>query len=163
VFGDVHGNLPALKAVYSSIESSPVEQVICLGDLAFKGPQPGECVSFVRRMSIPVVSGNTDDELCSVYKQGSSNELPARPSAASIPCYRWHSDRMTADDMEYLAALPGCHVQTQDGGALRFSHCPPPETGQDLVAVIYGHTHVPIVMQGRPHDCGKPWHRGLFP
>jgi len=89
VFSDVHGNLPALKAVVSSIESSGVDQVICLGDLAFKGPEPGDCVSLIRRMSILVVSGNTDDELCSMSEGGSPHGHPDGPPPASIPYYRW--------------------------------------------------------------------------
>ncbi len=147
VFGDVHGNLPALKAVIKSIESSGVEQVICLGDLAFKGPEPGDCVSLIRAMSIPVVSGNTDRELCSASYGNSPRAHQGSPPPASIPYYRWHTDRMTPEDIEYLSGLPRYQSQTEDGSLMRFSHCLPADMQQGTAVLLYGHTHVPLVEQ----------------
>jgi Icc-related predicted phosphoesterase len=53
VLSDIHGNLTALEAVLNDIANESVDQIICLGDLAYKGPEPTECVSKVRSLGIP--------------------------------------------------------------------------------------------------------------
>jgi 3',5'-cyclic AMP phosphodiesterase CpdA len=53
VFSDVHGNRPALNAVLRDIKRQGADAVVCLGDLAYKGPQPGECVELVRSLGMP--------------------------------------------------------------------------------------------------------------
>jgi len=60
LISDIHGNLPALEAVLSSIEAHPTDQIICLGDVAVFGPQPVEVIQRLQELNIPMVMGNTD-------------------------------------------------------------------------------------------------------
>ena len=39
IFGDVLGNLAALQAVLADGQQQQIERWVCLGDVAFKGPQ----------------------------------------------------------------------------------------------------------------------------
>ncbi|MDB4896706.1 MAG: hypothetical protein JWN15_2968 [Firmicutes bacterium] len=94
VFSDVHGNLPALTSVLRDIGQRGVAAVVCLGDLAYKGPLPGECVQLLRSLGIPCVYGNTDVALLSVT--AGARALPASRAvrAAEVPYLKWHVDRL---------------------------------------------------------------------
>ncbi|TMK69340.1 MAG: metallophosphoesterase, partial [Actinobacteria bacterium] len=45
---DVHGNLPAFKAVLEDIRKEEADEIWCLGDLVGYGAQPEECVELAR-------------------------------------------------------------------------------------------------------------------
>ena len=49
LISDVHGNLPALRAVLEAVEEAGVEAVWCLGDVVGYGAQPNECVALRAR------------------------------------------------------------------------------------------------------------------
>lgn len=63
LISDIHGNLTALEAALADIKRRGAERIICLGDVALEGPQPGEVIRRLRDLAIPVVMGNTDDWL----------------------------------------------------------------------------------------------------
>ncbi len=50
VFGDVHGNLPALEAVLAAGQARGVEAYLFVGDLVGYGPQPIECIERLMAM-----------------------------------------------------------------------------------------------------------------
>ncbi|MFC4639435.1 metallophosphoesterase family protein [Deinococcus hohokamensis] len=60
IFGDIHGNLPALTAALSDLRAQAPDALVCLGDVAMDGPWPGECVDRVAALGCPVVRGNAD-------------------------------------------------------------------------------------------------------
>ncbi len=57
VISDVHGNIVALEAVLKDIARRGADVTVSLGDLAFKGPAPSECVGLVRGLGMPSVQG----------------------------------------------------------------------------------------------------------
>ena len=60
LISDIHGNLPALKAVLAELKAEGINQVVCLGDVALFGPQPAQVLGLLRELECPVVMGNTD-------------------------------------------------------------------------------------------------------
>ncbi|MCE4611545.1 MAG: metallophosphatase family protein [Desulfurococcales archaeon] len=58
VISDVHGNLPALKAVLEAVRRW--DDVIVLGDLVDYGPNPGEVIDELRSIGAKIVRGNHD-------------------------------------------------------------------------------------------------------
>src|SRR3954453_16360413 len=60
VLSDVHGNLPALKAVLAEVESTGVDQIWNLGDLVGYGAQPDECVALAKEACDLCLIGNHD-------------------------------------------------------------------------------------------------------
>jgi putative phosphoesterase len=159
VFSDVHGNLPALNSVLRDIEQQGVAAVVCLGDLAYKGPLPGECVQLVRSLGIPCVYGNTDLALLSVTHVNARPSLPeSRPvHPAEVPYLQWHVGHLSEADMAYLAALPFAHEIAADGIRVQFVHASPqdcntaitPSQVEGLAAdwLVVGHTHQPCVVK----------------
>lgn len=56
---DIHGNLPALEAVFADIAAlGNVDKVICLGDVVGYGPKPVECLEMVAERCKLILMGN---------------------------------------------------------------------------------------------------------
>jgi putative phosphoesterase len=102
VMSDIHGNLFALDAALAAIDRAEVDQVICLGDLAVLGPEPGEVINRLRERDIPCVCGNTD-----TWVTG-DHPLVATPpeSAQSIELAAWTASRLSPAEIDYLRSLP---------------------------------------------------------
>lgn len=66
IISDIHSNYQALKAVekdalyIAQSEEADELRFICLGDVVDYGPQPNECMAWVRRKASLVVRGNHD-------------------------------------------------------------------------------------------------------
>lgn len=65
IISDVHGNLPALKAVLEKIDALGCETVISLGDVVGYYAQPGECIDLLRDRGIVNILGNHDHYIVS--------------------------------------------------------------------------------------------------
>lgn len=65
VLSDIHGNLPALRAVLADIDHWRPDRVIVNGDLVNRGPSNPECLEMihdrVQRQAWQVVSGNHEE------------------------------------------------------------------------------------------------------
>lgn len=48
IISDIHGNLPALDAVFKDISDRGIKTIYCLGDLTGKGPSSAEVVDKIR-------------------------------------------------------------------------------------------------------------------
>jgi putative phosphoesterase len=130
VIGDVHGNRVALEAVLDALARERPDRVVCLGDLAFRGPEPGRVVARLRALGIPCVQGNTDLMLLAARSPEDAARVPPAcwPPAASLPWVRWHLERLGADDLAYLAGLPLAHREDVGGQRLLFVHATPQDT-----------------------------------
>jgi diadenosine tetraphosphatase ApaH/serine/threonine PP2A family protein phosphatase len=60
VISDIHSNLPALEAVFASIDAAGVEEIWCLGDVVGYGAQPDACTDLVRERCAICLVGNHD-------------------------------------------------------------------------------------------------------
>lgn len=155
VISDIHGNLPALEAVLADIEREGADSMVCLGDLAFKGPMPSECVSRIRALGIPCVHGNTDLMLLTQTDLEPTRPLPpagAQVAAAQVPYLRWHLDRMSREDLQFLASLPFEHRIEVGGLRVHFVHATP----QDCVAAIRPFDE-PAALAERVRDLEADW------
>jgi predicted phosphodiesterase len=52
IFGDIHGNLPALEAVFEDMDARGLSERYCLGDLVGYGTFPNEVVDMIRDSKI---------------------------------------------------------------------------------------------------------------
>lgn len=167
ILSDVHGNLTALEAVLSDLHSQRPDQMICLGDLAFKGPQSGECVARIRELGIPCIIGNTDLFLLEVagLRAAASLSQGVKVPEAMLPSVRWHVDRMTREDLTYLASLSFSHRLTAGGQSVLFVHASPRDVvsgirptmsaeeirpllkGEQADWIICGHVHEPYAFR----------------
>ena len=171
VIGDVHGNLPALEAVLDAVRQDDADVTVCLGDLAWKGTFPSECVARIRDLGCRCVCGNGDLYLIAAAGLPVPYAMPefsAESWRLAGPYLRWHTERLGSQDLDYLAALPfEVRLADERGRQLLFVHGTPQDcfagitagmpadaldqtvtpTGADWLVV--GHTHIPLVMSWR--------------
>lgn len=64
LISDIHGNMPALEAVFRDISSlGGVERILCLGDVVGYGPKPVECLELVAERCKLILMGNHEHAL----------------------------------------------------------------------------------------------------
>ncbi len=68
---DIHGNMPAVRALEKEIEKIRPDDIWFLGDAVGKGPGNDQAVDWVRTHCTHFVKGNWDDGICQTYKEGS--------------------------------------------------------------------------------------------
>ncbi|MBP2018773.1 putative phosphodiesterase [Symbiobacterium terraclitae] len=153
IISDVHGNLAALEAVLAEIAAESPDEVVCLGDLAFKGPQPAECVARIRETGIPCIHGNTDLALLMAAGRTPASPLPAGfqlPDPVP-PGLAWPVARLSSADLGYLAGLPFDHRVEADGVTVRFVHASPQDAFTGIVPTMAPDKIRPL-LQGEQAD-----------
>ena len=115
IFGDIHGNLPALTAVLADMDSRQLTNRYCLGDLVGYGTFPNEVIDLIRGNGIPTIMGNYDqgvgndsDDCGCAYTNPVSKALGERSIA-------WTNAHVTSDRKAYLRDL-GSQIPLQLGG-----------------------------------------------
>jgi predicted phosphodiesterase len=155
LIGDVHQEDGLLDRALDYLEANRVDAILCVGDIADGRGDLGRCRTLLVSHAVRTVRGNHDGWLL----DGSMRDLPEamRPS------------RLTREDRKYLESLPPtsllqtvagplllCHgagdddmkgVLPYDSEASLLQHRPLATALQEpgLVAVVAGHTHVPML------------------
>lgn len=96
LIADIHGNKLALDAVLEQLDYWQIDQILCLGDVATLGPDPGGVVRTLRERQIPAVMGNTDAWLFN----------PDRNDLYFSDLTYWTLDQLSEEDLDYLRYLP---------------------------------------------------------
>jgi len=163
VISCVHGNLPALEAVYADIRSQGIGQIICLGDLVGYGPWPGEVVDFVRREAIPTIQGCWDEGIGQGKGDCGCHFVSEADQAAGKWSYEWTQRSLDEAQKQYLGSLPPSLTALAGGARLVAVHGSPRSAHEYLTqqthelvlleragaaqadVLLFGHTHVPYV------------------
>jgi len=98
ILSDVHGNLPAFRAVVADVRDAAVDAIWCLGDLVGYGASPDECVALALTECDIVLGGNHD--LAVVGRVELSDFSPAAATAA-----RWTREHASAETLAVLETL----------------------------------------------------------
>ncbi|MFH1821308.1 MAG: metallophosphoesterase family protein [Methanobacteriota archaeon] len=150
---DIHSNLAAFKAVLKDMPK--VDKIICVGDLVGYAAEPNEVVKLARSKGIKSVMGNHDHAAVTKDVRGFND----RAAAAAI----WTSNKLSAENKNYLASLP-THLKLKLGGQeLYFVHGSPRDPlneyifpdfsnrdmakvtkGVEADIIVLGHTHIPM-------------------
>jgi len=99
---DIHGNLPALKAVLADVETERVDLIVMGGDVV-PGPILLETIATLQALTIPVrrVRGNGDREVVAMFDTGvPSNEVPDGPPRVLL---EWVVSQLSGAERDYLA------------------------------------------------------------
>jgi predicted phosphodiesterase len=181
IFGDIHGNLPALEAVLADMKTRDLAPDYCLGDLVGYGTFPNEVIQTIMDRNIPTLMGNYDlgvgnnsDDCGCAYTSKEAEALGKRSIA-------WTNEHTAADNKLYLRQLTDQIPLQLDGLRIRLVHGSPRKINEylyeerpdatmerllDLAAadvLVCGHTHIPyhrILPSGRhvvnAGSVGKP-------
>ena len=182
IFGDIHGNVAALRAVFEDMDERDVgDERYCLGDLVGYGTFPNEVVEFVRPRDIPTIEGNYDrgvgensDDCGCAYQTETEQERGDRSIA-------WTNEEITDENRAYLRTLdPQIGLELGDLRVVLVHGSPrrvneylyenrPDESFERLLdsvdadVLVCGHTHLPyhkVLPSGRhvvnAGSVGKP-------
>lgn len=152
VLSDIHGNLLALDAVMTDIESHSPDEIWCGGDVGWGGPWGSECIARVRDAGWSTVRGNTD-----VWITGDPQTLQSESERRELAEMAAQHD-ISTEDSEWLLSLPLGHAGP--GGILLVHGTPDspfdapafdapagdfaPFEGQASI-IVYGHVHQAFV------------------
>lgn len=98
IISDIHGNLLALDAVLADLDAEGLDQIVCLGDVAAFGPQPGEVLARLRTVGCPVVMGNTDEWLLDPHPHELRDEDSQRVTEVEL----WSAQQLSPADLEQV-------------------------------------------------------------
>jgi putative phosphoesterase len=181
IFGDIHGNLPALEAVLADIDAQDLSPLYCLGDLVGYGTFPNEVIEIIQKRNIPTLMGNYDqgvgnssDDCGCAYTSKVAEELGKRSIA-------WSNQHTTEENKLYLRQLEGQFPLELDGLRVQLVHGSPRKINEYLFenrpdaslerlldmtqadVLVCGHTHISyhrILPSGRhvvnAGSVGKP-------
>ena len=158
---DIHGNLPALEAVYREIRQAGVDQIVVGGDVV-PGPMPRETIDYLRAVEIPMqfILGNGDREVLARMR-GEETEWYRTVQEQWREPVRWNAEQLCAGDEKWIAEWPATlRVGIPDFGDVLFCHATPRNDveiftrltaeerllpafkGVDAGVVVCGHTHM---------------------
>jgi putative phosphoesterase len=160
VVSDIHGNLPALKAVVRDFGSRGVDAVINLGD-SLSGPLlPLETARFLMAQSWVHLAGNHERQMLTgkpgvwnasdEFAHGELTERELAWMASQKPCQPYGADVLLChatprSDTEYF-------LETVEGGRARAATQNEVEARlgkTDAELILCGHTHVPRAVHTR--------------
>jgi putative phosphoesterase len=161
VFGDIHGNLPALEAVLSDLDARGLRNRYCLGDLVGYGTSPNEIIAIIRNLVIPTIYGNYDEGVGNNSKDcgcAYRSEIARELGNLSIA---WTNKNTSEENKAYLRSLPFSIPVVVGGVRFLLVHGSPRKVNEYLFAdrperslerlfnegnydvLVCGHTHLP--------------------
>jgi predicted phosphodiesterase len=177
VLADVHGNVPALRAVLADVERAGAELVVFCGDLTW-GPQPELTIELVTALGerAVFVRGNADRAVVELARHGRAHQLARDP---------WMIEQHAPASVEFLAGFPFSAVVAVTGlGAVRCCHGSPRSDTElvthrtpvermariaatiDEKVLVSGHTHLQFdrrvagIRSVNAGSVGLPFHTG---
>ncbi len=159
VLSDIHGNLPALEAVFEDLKTRTPDGLIVAGDFV-GGPNPDQTIDLLRSLNPNwMILGNSDINILR-YIDGQVPETYR--TAKQFALLRWGSIHISSESLDFLRDLPQQQIITLDGTApIRVVHGSldnpfngyDPETELEKfdfdfrnlseMVLVCGHTHCP--------------------
>jgi predicted phosphodiesterase len=106
VIGDLHANLPALRAALDDIVSIGADAVYCVGDVVGRGPHPNEVIDELRGLEIPTIQGNWDEAVGMDREQAGALWGTPEAEAAGLASLAWTASVVRDDNKAWLRQLP---------------------------------------------------------
>ena len=146
VISDIHGNLHALEAVLSEIDTLGADELWCLGDLVGYGARPNECCRTVASRADVCLAGNHDLGVLGAIDLG---EFSGEAGTAAL----WTRGVLDDEPRTFLASLPS----SGRAGGLELFHASPRDPVWEYVLTeevardSLDRTHAPLVLVGHSH------------
>jgi putative phosphoesterase len=158
VLADVHGNLPALRAVLAQVDRDPVDAIVVAGDVC-GGPLARATLELLDSRAEPVhwIAGNSERETVAVFDGG---EIPDDPPGRAAA---WSSGQLDGSWRDRLASWPialaldgvcFCHGSPRRDDEILTRGTPDASLTEVLGAVaegvvVGGHTHQQLIRRVR--------------
>jgi len=152
LISDIHGNLFALEAVLTELAGERLDDLVCLGDVAALGPEPGGVLARLRALQCPVVMGNTD-----AWLLGSPPMVANEIDQVLTP---WCVAQLSEADLAYIHAFPSTIARPLDAGRTLLCFHGSPRSYDDVIVAttpddaldaMLAETHAAILAGGHTH------------
>jgi len=111
LISDVHGNLPALKAVLARLDQAGVDHILCAGDLT-GGPSVDQTTALLHQQQAVMIRGNSDTALLRHVHGHAPGECYTARQYALI---RWNAVHTSRETLAFLETLPEERIFELDG------------------------------------------------
>lgn len=125
VLGDIHANLPALRAVLDDTHQIGCDAIWSVGDVVGRGPHPNEVVSELEREAILTVQGNWDEAIAMERESPGCSWPDAAAEHAGQASFQWTLQAMSEDRRAWLRKLPATHRLAIEGRSALIFHGTP--------------------------------------
>lgn len=158
LISDIHGNLPALKAVLRHAEGQGAANLILnLGDSVGYGPQPDQVVHWIRDSRFISILGNYDQKVLSKKHRESGWSSVKPPDKQKM--FAWTYDSLSKKSRRYLKSLPQSRSLTIEDVRIVMSHTHPdpenqflgPEIPIQSLKALAGKLDADVVLSGHSH------------
>jgi predicted phosphodiesterase len=139
LISDIHGNHAGLVAALADIERQHCDRILCLGDLVEGGPENEAVVETLRRLHIPCVRGNHDE----------NNDLSLADSTRDFLMHL--PERIVEDDVLYVHISPRRIKRKVDHEVEAWNVFD--ETAYSLIFI--GHVHISYIFGKRSALYGE--------
>jgi len=100
ILSDIHANLEALTTILNYLESQHIDKYVCAGDLVGYGPNPNECLAYMKNLSpLWISAGNHDWAVCGLKELSWFNEYAQKSIL-------WTRHELSQENMIFLSELP---------------------------------------------------------
>jgi putative phosphoesterase len=155
---DIHGNLPALRAVLTEVEREGADAILIGGDVA-NGPQPAETIERLMALGdrARFVRGNGDREIVDAFDAGLE---PGPDAGAPAQVAAFAAGQLERRHRDFLAGFePVVVIEIDDHGAVLFCHGTPDSdtamittaTSDERLRAIVGGVEQELVVCGHTH------------
>ena|SRR5438876_12384113 len=148
LLSDIHSNLEALESCIAG--APPHDVIVNLGDIVGYGASPNEVTVRVRELGGTFVRGNHDKVVAGLEDVESFNPMAGLAAL-------WNRAHLTADNLDWLRALPKGPVSIPELSGVQFVHGAPEDEDRYVVTIqdalppliesaasvtFFGHTHI---------------------
>jgi predicted phosphodiesterase len=162
VLSDIHGNRPALEAVFAEMETLGVERILVLGDVIGYGPFPNDCLRMVANAGI-CLQGNHEAGVIGALDEEWFND-------AAWGAIEWTRKKLTHADRELISkwrptgqfeGIQLAHASLNPDAVFDYLLTPRALkahfAAQMAPLCFVGHTHIPeIWTEGREEPVSAP-------
>jgi putative phosphoesterase len=157
IISDIHGNAWALDQVLARIDRERIDHVVCLGDVALMGFDPGGSIRRLIDRGIPTVRGNTEGRILenNPYQPDDPDEAQRERDWLA-----WTIDQIGTVERAFLEQLPGTIDLEIDGVSLTAYHGSPrdyydsvlPDTPDAVLDAWFTETIASVLLGGHTHQ-----------
>lgn len=160
IISDIHGNLPALKAVLNDINTVyKTNQIYCLGDLTDAAPWHNEVIELIQKLNIPTIMGNHDERIAFDYKIHPLSKHSPEEQEARLKAINHTKETTSSGNKQFLSSLVS-HIRLDyESVSCLLVHGSPrsneeyiyEDHDEDLLIKMFEETNSDVIITGHTH------------
>lgn len=120
IIADIHGNMPAFKAVLEDAKQMKVDGFIFLGDYCLFSPFPNEVIDTIKTLpNAYVIRGNHEDYFNNISTEDNTDWINGQ-----FATLHWTYNELTEENLDYIYSLPSELTVDDSNIPIRISHYP---------------------------------------